>query len=234
MIQISNSLKYVNSKMAWAERGENKIDYYGVGDLVLEMRAKGFSYMRIARELGSTYSDKMQGDTVSMITVKRWCATHIKEEWDVDGTTVVNAYKENVRMLNMVDNNIEMLNVFLDAVSEMIAEGASNDTILKLFRSTKDLQIELEHYIARNQDIVKGIFNLQKEIFNMQNMSEIIRIIMNTVKKNSPEIYNQIVDELRHNPKFVEAVKRIDDSPIDVTPLRREKAEKKPKKSKKS
>lgn len=208
----NGSIVKKNGKLAWAEAKISKIDHYGVGDLVSEMRKKGMSYMKISKELSTTYADKMNGDTISMLTVSRWCHDHMDDERENSDTTAVNAYRENIKMLHMVDDNIEMLKVFLDAVSNMIANGADDATVLGLFKYTKDLQVELERYLARKQDIVGHIFSLQKEVYNMQTMNEVLRMVLNTVRKADQNVYNRVLITLRQNPKFVEATRKINDN----------------------
>ena len=97
-MEDKNLPKIKMSNISWAKTGTNKIDHYGVGPEVMEMRRKGYSYMKIAKELSTTYSDKMAGDTISMVTVKRWCSVHVDEPADPRGDKVVNAYRENVKM----------------------------------------------------------------------------------------------------------------------------------------
>lgn len=215
-MEDKNLPKIKMDNMTWAKTGTNKIDHYGVGPEVMEMRRKGYSYMKIAKELSTTYSDKMGGDTISMVTVKRWCGVHVDEPADPNGDKVVNAYRENVKMLNMIESNIELLTVFLDATQSMIAEGADNKTVLSLFHSTTDLQKQLERYIARKQDLVMTIFNLQKEIYNMHTMKEVLRVTLQTVRKADQNIYNQVLMELRKNEKFMEAIKKFDENPSNV------------------
>lgn len=208
----NNSITKKSDKLAWAEAKVSKIDHYKVGNLVTEMRKKGMSYMKISKELSTTYADQMDGDTISMLSVSRWCHDHMDDERENPDTTAVNAYHENIKMLHMVDDNIEMLKVFLDAVSNMIANGADDATILGLFKHIKDLQVELERYLARKQDIVGHIFNLQKEIYNMQVMNDVLNTVLTTVRRADKLIYNQVLIELRKNPRFVEATRKISDT----------------------
>ena len=201
---------------AFANANMSKIDYYGLGETVIELRRKGMSYLNISRELSTNYLDKTNGDTISMDAVSRWLKQHEEESADYESEYIaVNAYRENLKMLRLVDNNIEMLKVFLDAVQNMIASGADDATVLKMFRHTKELQTELEHYIARKQSIVTNIYNSQKEIFNMMTLNEIIRTTLDTVRKLDKGIYAKVLVQLRNNPKYVEAIKKIDDTDVN-------------------
>ena len=200
---------------AFAKAGVSKIDYYGLGETVIELRRKGMSYLNISRELSTNYLDRTNGDTISMDTVSRWLKQHEEEAADYENENIaVNAYRENVKMLRLVDNNIEMLKIFLDAVQNMIANGADDATVLKMFKHTKELQSELEHYIARKQSIVNNIYNAQKEIFNMMTLNEIIRTTLDTVRKLDKGVYAKVLVQLRNNPKYVEAIKKIDDTDV--------------------
>lgn len=214
---MSKKIQHIDPSrnLNWADAGVSKIDHYDIGKEVLDMRRKGMSYMKISKLLPDVCKKKLQGDTVSMITIRRYCKEHVAEEREDTENMAVNAYRENLKMLKMVDNNIEMLNVFLDSVSNMIANGANDATILKLFKHTKDLQIELEHYIARKQDIVSHIFNLQKEVYNMATMNEVLTMVLNTVRQADRDIYNKVLMKLRENEKFVEATKKINQNSIE-------------------
>lgn len=214
---MSKKIQHIDPSrnLNWADAGVSKIDHYDIGKEVLDMRRKGMSYMKISKLLPDVCKEKLQGDTVSMITIRRYCKEHVAEEREDTENMAVNAYRENLKMLKMVDNNIEMLNVFLDSVSNMIANGANDATILKLFKHTKDLQIELEHYIARKQDIVSHIFNLQKEVYNMATMNEVLTMVLNTVRQADRDIYNKVLMKLRENEKFVEATKKINQNSIE-------------------
>lgn len=214
---LSKKIQHIDPSrnLNWADAGVSKIDHYDIGKEVLDMRRKGMSYMKISKLLPDVCKEKLQGDTVSMITIRRYCKEHVAEEREDTENMAVNAYRENLKMLKMVDNNIEMLNVFLDSVSNMIANGANDATILKLFKHTKDLQVELEHYIARKQDIVSHIFNLQKEVYNMTTMNEVLTMVLNTVRKADRDIYNKVLMKLRENEKFIEATKKINQNSIE-------------------
>lgn len=215
MQSLKNQLK-PKSSLQWANAKQSKIDYYGLASDVRQMRRKGLSYMKIANKLNA--SGKMEDDSITMLTVRRWCLENLQEDAN-QGSNTINAYREYVKMLKMVDNNIDMISVFLDAVSAMIQEGVDDKTTLGLFRNTKDLHQELERYIMRKQDLVSKIFVLQKEIINIQTLNELLRLVLDTVKAENKEIYEQVLVKLRQNPKFVEAARRMDDSPKekDVT-----------------
>lgn len=195
---------------AMFKEGITKIEYYCLGEEVREMRRKGYSYMRIAKELQTTYKDKLYGDTISVITVSRWCRDNCVEDYDPEKSDeTINAYRENLKMMKMVDDNIELIKIYLDAVSEMVRNGADNKTILGLFKNSKELQVQLEHYIARKQDIVQHIFMMQKEVYSMQTLNDVLRLVLDTVKDKDKKMYDIVVTELKKNPKFLEATKKI-------------------------
>lgn len=198
------------TQMMWMQRGVSKIDHYNVSRDVTKMRRKGMSYMKIAKALNE--SGKLEDDSITMLAVRRWCLNNLQEDV-TDGGSAINAYREYVKMLRMVDNNIDMINVFLDSVTSMIQEGADDKTILSLMKNTKDLHNELERYILRKQDLVAKIFVLQKEIINITTLNELLRLVLDTVKAEDKEIYEKVLVKLRKNQKFVEAARRMDDSP---------------------
>lgn len=210
--KLEKSLKPARTKAMWALNGISKIDYYHLGDDIAKMRRSGMSYMKISKALSEDCKDKLQGDSVSMLTVRRWCMDNLREE-ETQGESTINAYREYVKMLRVVEANIDMINIFLDAVTAMIRDGTDDKTVLSLFKSTKDLHVELEHYIARKQDLVSKIFILQKEIFNITTLNDLLRLVLNTVKEEDKEIYERILVKLRQNPKFVEAARKMDSTP---------------------
>lgn len=202
----------VTKPYAFAKAGVSKIDYYGLGDITLDLRRKGMSYLNIAKTLSTDYQDRTNGDSISVVSVTRWLKNHEEEPIDYEkGYVTINVYKERLRMLRAVDNNIEMLKIFLDAVQNMITNSNDNETILKMFKQTKDLQINMEHYIARRQTLVSDIYQCQKEIINMVTLNEIIRTTLETVKKADKGVYAKVMVQLRNNPKYVEAIKKIDE-----------------------
>ena len=50
----------------------------------------------------------------------------------------------------------------------------------------------------------------------MQTMKEVLRVALQTVRKADQNVYNQVLMELRKNEKFIEAIKKFDENPVDV------------------
>ena len=194
--------------------GANKVDYYGLSDVVLRLRRKGCSYMAISQYLEDNYNDILKDDTINMMTISRYCKKHMKNEETDRKDGNINVYNENVNMLTIVDDNIELLKAYLDSVTKKIKEGIDTDELVQMLKLTQNLQNNLDKYLARKQDIVNHIFSLQTKVYNMQTMNNVIELVLDTVhdyfiSKGEPDNYEQMVAKLRENEKFREAVKRI-------------------------
>ena len=174
------------------------------------MRKKGMSYLGISNAINATHD--LGGEKLTFVNVQRYCKNHVNDndEYSSAKGDNVNVYNENLDILNTINSNIEMFNMYLDSVSNAIqSDELTQDEMFKLFSYSKELQLGLDKFISRKQEIVKEIFSLQKEVYNMKVVNELLLEVLDCVKKNNMKVYNNVVEKLRNNQKFIECIKKI-------------------------
>lgn len=177
---------------------ENRIDFFGLGDYVTDWRNAGKSYTAIARQLNKEHKGELQNILITPKMVGDWCRTNLVQEMQPsEETEVVNTYNQQKNLLDMVETQIEMIQLFIDDLQCQQATGSSDADVI--YKRMKDLMLDQEKYIARKQSILKDMQAVAEKIYTFQAMNSIIIEIMEIIKKEDPVLANKVKEQMRDN-----------------------------------
>lgn len=183
------------------------IDKYGLGDYIRQLRAKGLSYLSIAKEINK--QPEMKGKPIAPQIVSSWGKANIEEQMSVTKRDeIINTYNENKKLLTAVENQMTLLEVFLDDLSQEVL--VAND-VATLYKRMQELNKDYEKYINRKQSILQQIQLLQDKVYNLQTLSEIVQEVLETVRRISPEIYEEVVSDMKSNKVLLSAYEKVMD-----------------------
>jgi hypothetical protein len=177
---------------------ENRIDFFGLGDDVTEYRNAGKSYMLIARELNKKHKKELQSILITPKMVGDWCRTNlIQEQSPTQETEVINTYNEQKGLLELVETQLEMIQLFIDDLQCQDIQGSVPSDLL--YDRMKNLMLDQEKYIGRKQSILKDMQNIAEKIYTFQAMNAIILEIMRMVEQEDPVLAEKIKNNMKEN-----------------------------------
>ena len=177
---------------------ENRIDFFGLGDDVTEYRNAGKSYMLIARELNKKHKNELQSILITPKMVGDWCRTNlIQEQSPTQETEVINTYNEQKGLLELVETQLEMIQLFIDDLQCQDIQGSVPSDLL--YDRMKNLMLDQEKYIGRKQSILKDMQNIAEKIYTFQAMNAIILEIMRMVEQEDPVLAEKIKNNMKEN-----------------------------------
>lgn len=177
---------------------ENRIDFFGLGDDVTEARNAGKSYMLIARELNKKHKKELQSILITPKMVGDWCRTNlIQEQSPTQETEVINTYNEQKGLLELVETQLEMIQLFIDDLQCQDIQGSVPSDLL--YDRMKNLMLDQEKYIGRKQSILKDMQNIAEKIYTFQAMNAIIIEIMRMVEEEDPVLAEKIKNNMKEN-----------------------------------
>lgn len=177
---------------------ENRIDFFGLGDDVTEARNAGKSYMLIARELNKKHKKELQSILITPKMVGDWCRTNlIQEQSPTQETEVINTYNEQKGLLELVETQLEMIQLFIDDLQCQDIQGSVPSDLL--YDRMKNLMLDQEKYIGRKQSILKDMQNIAEKIYTFQAMNAIILEIMRMVEQEDPVLSEKIKNNMKEN-----------------------------------
>lgn len=177
---------------------ENRIDFFGLGDDVTEARNAGKSYMLIARELNKKHKKELQSILITPKMVGDWCRTNlVQEQSPTQETEVINTYNEQKGLLELVETQLEMIQLFIDDLQCQDIQGSVPSDLL--YDRMKNLMLDQEKYIGRKQSILKDMQNIAEKIYTFQAMNAIILEIMRMVEQEDPVLAEKIKNNMKEN-----------------------------------
>lgn len=177
---------------------ENRIDFFGLGDDVTEYRNTGKSYMLIARELNKKHKKELQSILITPKMVGDWCRTNlVQEQSPTKETEIVNTYNEQKGLLELVETQLEMIQLFIDDLQCQDIQGSVSSDLL--YDRMKNLMLDQEKYIGRKQSILKDMQNIAEKIYTFQAMNAIILEIMRMVEQEDPVLAEKIKNNMKEN-----------------------------------
>ena len=177
---------------------ENRIDFFGLGDDVTEYRNAGKSYMLIARELNKKHKKELQSILITPKMVGDWCRTNlIQEQSPTQETEVINTYNEQKGLLELVETQLEMIQLFIGDLQCQDIQGSVPSDLL--YDRMKNLMLDQEKYIGRKQSILKDMQNIAEKIYTFQAMNAIILEIMRMVEQEDPVLAEKIKNNMKEN-----------------------------------
>ena len=195
------------SIMQLETQNKSIIDERGYGDVVRQYRAKGLSYLTIATELNKLPENV--GQPIPPQVIVAWGRLKIEEKMSTTRRNeIINTYNENKRLLAAVENQMTLIEVFLDDLSQ---EVLSTSDVATLYKRMQDLNKDYEKYINRKQSILQQIQLLQDKVFNIQTLSDIVQEVLETVRRINPEIYEQVVESMKENKVLLAAYEKVMD-----------------------
>ena len=177
---------------------ENRIDFFGLGDDVTEYLNAGKSYMLIARELNKKHKKELQSILITPKMVGDWCRTNlIQEQSPTQETEIINTYNEQKGLLELVETQLEMIQLFIDDLQCQDIQGSVPSDLL--YDRMKNLMLDQEKYIGRKQSILKDMQNIAEKIYTFQAMNAIILEIMRMVEQEDPVLAEKIKNNMKEN-----------------------------------
>lgn len=173
----------------------SKIDDYGFGDLVLKLRASGYSYRKIADEL--LIKIPLSDEPISEMAISRWLKSRKQQEErqnlpmlepdkeltanGVEKSEEINPYEEVLKLVNDCDLQIETLKRKIEPVRRN-----NNKVINKMDLDNMD---KLHQYIARKQSLLADVAKYQKEMTSFSEVKDMMKIVYECMMIAAPEAY---------------------------------------------
>lgn len=175
------------------------IDQYALGTTVAKLRKQGYSYLAIAKEINNTNEQlKQTGEIITSSSVMQYVHLHgIDDVLDEHKTMeIVNVYNENKRLLNILERQMEMVQIFLDDIQR---ECYTTGDVSELYTRMRELSVDLEKYIARKQSILTNMQAIQDKVYNTESLSIIIKEMLDILKKKDQKLYEEVISEVKNN-----------------------------------
>lgn len=175
----------------------SKIDDYGFGDKVLELRGKGKSYRLIADELNIYVP--LEDEPISEMAISRWLRANEKKNANnlpmvteesnistesrngVDKAEDVNPYDEVIKLVNDCDLQIEMLKRRIEPIRR------NRNKILDKY--DLDNLEKLHKFIGQKQSLLNDVAKHQKEMTSFTEVKEMMKIVYECMMIAAPEAY---------------------------------------------
>lgn len=178
----------------------SKIDDYKFNEVVIRLRAEGKSYEYIAKTLNDLYLPQDE-ERISVMAVQRWCKKYTEAQnaksltkrtskemiesavnnlptREIDDENI-NPYQELSYLVNDCDLQIEILKKRI---------SLNQDTALTSKADQENMNL-LANYIARKQSLLNDVAKCQKEMATYDEVQQILKIVVETLQKVSPEAY---------------------------------------------
>lgn len=178
----------------------SKIDDYKFGEIVMKFREEGKSYEYIAKTLNEAYLPQDE-ERISVMAVQRWCKKYTEAQnskalvkrtskemiesavnnlptREVDDENI-NPYQELSYLVNDCDLQIEILKKRI---------SLNQNTALTSKADQENMNL-LANYIARKQSLLNDVAKCQKEMATYDEVQQILKIVVETLQKVSPEAY---------------------------------------------
>ena len=170
-----------------------RIDELGLAGKVNELRGQ-YSYARIAKIINEKYLPEGE-EPISQMTVHRYLRKQNNDLVpikDINGDEV-DPYDEMKRLIDVIDSRLDVIQESLIEI-----EKTKNKSALKSDRAYQDMVALQEKLISRKQNLLNDIAKYQSEIGTFQNMKEIIRILVETLK-SIPGAYEKFRNKIDAN-----------------------------------
>lgn len=162
-----------------------------------QLRMQNQSFLSIANSLNEEYKSELDGVVITGTMVQQWCKENLPTDMPNDRKDeILNVYNEQAKLLDIVEEQIDMTLVFIDDIKRKTAQGQDIESIYNRMRA---LSTDLEKYIGRKQSILSVIQSIQEKILTFQAISDINQEILNAVKSRDESMYDEIVSELQQN-----------------------------------
>jgi len=170
-----------------------RIDELGLAAKVNELRQQ-YSYARIAKIINEKFLPEGE-EPISQMTVHRYLRKQNSELLPVKETSgdEVDPYDEMKKLIDTIDSRLDTLQ---EALTE--TEKTKNKAELRLDEPYQDMVALQEKLISRKQNLLNDIAKYQSNIGTFQNMKEIIRILVSTLK-SIPGAYDKFRNQIDAN-----------------------------------
>jgi hypothetical protein len=185
----------------------SRIDYYHLGDIVRKLRLDSRMSVMEITEYINDHHFKDEDIKISHMAVQRWINKHIKE--DVDNRVKdysPNVYRETLEMMDCLSEQIEVINIYIDAVKKGIKK---KEDIKANGKELKELIYLSEKLLARKQSILHDLGQMHEKVYSYSAVNEIISIILEKAKKENPLMHSEIIAFIKTNPALAEALRKI-------------------------
>ena len=183
----------------------SKIDDYGFGNLVLNLRKQNISYRIIADTLNGKIP--VGDEPISEMAIFRWVRANgkkeqlpmiVEEEKSVNGidkSDDINPYEEVVKLVNDCDLQIELLKKRIEPIRR-------NKELSKIDLDNLD---KLHQYIARKQSLLTDVAKYQKEMTSFAEVKDMMKIVYECLMQSAPEAYELFKQKVaeRQNMKTI-------------------------------
>lgn len=186
-----------------------KVEELGVQDTVRALREAGLSYLNIANEVNEKKLANT-GQTVSPMSVMRWCNKYMPEDYSNEDTNAINIYRHAVGLLSAIDNSLDTLNTFIDKFSkEANSQAIKNQDASVLIKQISTLMSTYEKLSNRKIALLNTIGQIQEKVYSFISASEIVNTVLEAVKLHDVTMYAELVQQIKTDPMLAECYRKI-------------------------
>lgn len=189
----------------------NRIVELNLHDTAISLH-KQFSINRVCKIINEKYLPEGE-NPISHMTFQRFfknlekhpIAT-VNNEITSASEDEVNPYDEMKSLAETIDLRIDALDEEIKALDELRKSKSDLGSVPKWMETYNQKVSLLEKLVARKQSLLNDIGSYQKEIATYQNMKEVIRIMVDTLK-SYPGAYDTFKQQLEGNTKLINLCK---------------------------
>ena len=184
----------------------SKVDQLGLQSTVATLRRSGLSYLNIANKLNA---EVLKETKISTMSILRWCHDNLTEESEEGlgkGQEAINIYNHSTRLLKSIDQQLELLDSFIDDFTH--ADNKSAD-ILEISKQVTAYMTTYEKLTNRKIALLQSIGVMQEKVYNFQAANKITDVVLSAVKEKDIMLYTEIMKTLKNDPLMLECYRRI-------------------------
>ena len=189
-----------------ANSSSNKVIEYGLAEIVDDLRIKKSWGATRIREYLVEHELPQKGVIMSESSINRYLQMRgfIKSK-DQDTTEAVNVYRSYTRSLETTEEVEEVLINRIHKWQDLIPGDPGYDDPRVLTGLVK----EYTGLGKRKDNLVTSIAGMQKQVYSILSMSQLITKIFEMVHKADPTLALEITREIQRNPEMQETFRKI-------------------------
>jgi hypothetical protein len=185
-----------------------KVEELGIQDTVRGLKEAGLSYLNIANEVNAK---KLcgTGQTVSPMSVMRWCHKYMPDDYSDQDTNAINIYRHAVSLLNALSSQLDLLDTYIDNFSKEANKLGVGSNVLEDMKQINALMSTYEKMSNRKIALLGTIGQYQEKVYSFMSASEIVNTVLNAVKDKDVTMYAELTQQIKSDPMLAECYRKI-------------------------
>lgn len=185
-----------------------KVEELGIQDAVRGLKEAGLSYLNIANEINEKKLSGT-GQTVSPMSVMRWCHKYMPDDYSDQDTNAVNIYRHAVNLMNALSSQLDLLDTYIDSFSKAANVAGLGGNVIEDMKQINALMATYEKMSNRKIALLSTIGQYQEKIYSFMSASEIVNTVLMAVKDKDVTMYAELVQQIKSDPMLAECYRKI-------------------------